>query len=104
LPLIFGLAVLSVLVMVASGGMALRVRKRSVVSGVEAMVGAEGIVLLVEPGGAWAQVHGERWQVRGPQDLAPGDRIRVLAVHGLRLDVERRAATQQQDKEPTHVS
>jgi membrane-bound serine protease (ClpP class) len=104
LPLIFGLAVLSVLVMVASGGMALRVRKRSVVSGVEAMVGARGIVLLVEPGGAWAQVHGERWQVHGPPDLAPGDRIRVLAVHGLRLEVERWSATQQQDKEPSHVS
>lgn len=103
LPLIFGLAVLSVLVIVASGGMALRVRKRAVVSGVEAMVGAEGIVLAVGPEGAWAQVHGERWQVQGPQDLAPGDRIRVLAVHGLRLDVERRAATEQQDKEPSHV-
>lgn len=103
LPLIFGLAAASVAVIIVGGGMALRARKRAVVSGVETMVGAEGTVLTAGPGGAWALVQGERWQVQGPQDLAPGDRIRVLAVHGLRLDVERRAATQQQDKEPSNV-
>ena len=68
------------------------------------MIGAEGVVLSTGPGGAWAMVQGERWQVSGPQDLAPGERVRVTAVRGLRLDVVRQAAAQQQEKEPSHVS
>jgi membrane-bound serine protease (ClpP class) len=72
LPLIFGLAIASVVIIIAGGGMAMRARKRAVVSGVEMMVGADGVVLSSGPGGTWAMVQGERWQVRGPEDLAPG--------------------------------
>ena len=44
-------------------------------------------VVAIEPGGAWALVRGERWQVRADAPLAVGQRVRVLAVRGLMLDV-----------------
>jgi membrane-bound serine protease (ClpP class) len=70
----------------------MRARRRPVVTGVEEIVGAEGVVLTAGPAGTWAQVHGERWQVRGPDDLAPGERVRVDSVDGLRLGVRRAPA------------
>ena len=88
LGLIVGLAGLSLLVIVAGGGMALRARRRPVETGREQMTGATGVVL--EGGAAgetWARVHGERWRVRSSAALVPGQRVRVLALHGLTLDV-----------------
>jgi membrane-bound serine protease (ClpP class) len=87
LPLLIGLAALSAVTIVAGGGMALRARRRPVASGAEQMIGSVGVVL--EPDGAetWARVHGERWKVRCGVALAPGQRVRVKAMHGLVLDV-----------------
>ena len=88
LGLIVGLAALSLLVIVAGGGMALRARRRPVETGREQMTGASGVVL--EGGAAgetWARVHGERWRVRSSSALSPGQRVRVLALHGLTLEV-----------------
>jgi membrane-bound serine protease (ClpP class) len=89
LALIFGLAASSAAVVLLGGGMALRARRRPVVSGREELVGAPGEVLSVGEtgGGAWAQVHGERWQVASPDVLKPGQRVRVLGMRGLTLDV-----------------
>lgn len=39
-------------------------------------------------GRAWAMVRGEAWQVHADQPLSAGQSIRVLAVRGLRLEVE----------------
>jgi membrane-bound serine protease (ClpP class) len=96
LPLVLGVALASAAVVLGGGSMALRARRRPVVSGAEELVGAEGVVLAAGPAGTWAQVHGERWQVRGPGDLAPGERVRVAGIDGLRLEVRRAAAA---DKE-----
>jgi membrane-bound serine protease (ClpP class) len=87
LALIFGLAATSAAVVLLGGGMALRARRRPVVSGAEELVGATGEVINVGESGAWAHVHGERWQVDGPGPLAPGQRVRVTGVRGLVLDV-----------------
>jgi membrane-bound serine protease (ClpP class) len=87
LALIFGLAATSAAVVLLGGGMALRARRRPVVSGAEELVGATGEVTNVGESGAWAHVHGERWQVAGPGPLAPGQRVRVTGVRGLVLDV-----------------
>jgi membrane-bound serine protease (ClpP class) len=87
LALIFGLAASSAAVVLLGGGMALRARRRPVVSGAEELVGATGEVIGVGEGGTWAQVHGERWQVAGPGPLAPGQRVRVTGLRGLTLDV-----------------
>ncbi|MFC5520110.1 NfeD family protein [Polaromonas jejuensis] len=88
LPLILALAATSAAVILLGGGMALKARRRPVVSGREEMTGAPGEVLEVADGEAWARVRGERWRVSSPQPLAPGQRIHVLGLHGLTLDVQ----------------
>lgn len=87
LPLIFGLAASSAAVVLLAGGMALRARRRPVVSGREELIGAQGVVLVGGDTGTWAQVQGERWNVTSPDPLPPGQRIRVVGMQGLTLDV-----------------
>lgn len=86
LTLILGLAASSVAVVGLAGGMALRARRRPVVSGREQLIGAQGVVLSVGDG-HWAEVHGERWHVSSEQPLHAGQRVRVLAMQGLTLQV-----------------
>lgn len=69
------------------GSMALKARRRPVVSGAEDMVGATGVVVASDAGGTWAEVRGERWRVNSAAPLQAGARVRVRALHGLRLEV-----------------
>jgi len=91
LVLILGLAASSAAMVFLGGGMALRARRRPVVSGQEEMIGAVGEVQDVDRESAWALVRGERWKVHSPATLAPGQRVRVLALHGLVLEVRAEA-------------
>jgi membrane-bound serine protease (ClpP class) len=71
------------------GGMALKARKRPVVSGSEELVGSPGEVLEDFDGkDGWARVHGETWRIRSKQPLTRGQRIRVVHMDGLIFDVE----------------
>lgn len=88
LPLVFGLAATSAAVVLLGGGMALRARRRPVVSGREEMVGSEGVVVgPADAASAWVQVHGERWRATSPDVLQPGQRVRVVGLDGLTLQV-----------------
>jgi membrane-bound serine protease (ClpP class) len=70
-------------------GMALKSWQRPVVSGREQMVGSNGEVLVDFDGkDGWARVHGETWRIRSKQPLVRGQKIRVLNMDGLILDVE----------------
>lgn len=79
------MAVASAALIFGVGGLALRARRRPVVSGREEMAGAAGTVVAIDAEGAWAEVRGERWRVRSDAPLAVGDRIHVTAVDGLTL-------------------
>lgn len=103
LALIVGLAASSAAVVLLGGGMALRARRARVVSGREDMIGAAGEVLAVDGGAAWALVRGERWQVQCPEALQVGQRVRVVALHGLVLDVRAETERDSTDKEAPHV-
>ena len=71
------------------GGMALKARKRPVVSGSEELVGSSGEVLEDFDGkDGWARVHGETWRIRSKQPLVRGQKIRVVRMDGLIFDVE----------------
>lgn len=98
LPLIFGIAVTAAAAVLMGGGMALRARRAPVVSGGEGLVGALGEVLLVQGDEVWAEVRGERWQVRSESPLLPGQRVRVLGLSDLvlqvRSDTENSSASQ----------
>ena len=88
LPLILALAATSAAVILLGGGMAMKARRRPVVSGREELPGAPGEVLEVADGEIWALIRGERWRVTSKQPLVSGQRIRVLGLHGLTLEVQ----------------
>jgi membrane-bound serine protease (ClpP class) len=97
LPLVVGLAVASAVIVLAGGGMALKARRRPVVSGRDNLLGATGEILEVNPGEIWAQVLGERWRVASTQPLAPGQRIRVLSLEGLTLQVQAESSSKPEE-------
>ncbi|WP_446903650.1 NfeD family protein [Burkholderia sp. YIM B11467] len=100
-PVIASLALGGGLLVAGVSSVALRARRRPVVTGAEAMVGSIGEVLddgllADQPHGAagpapsaagWARVHGERWRVASSVPLAAGCRVRVTGRHGLLLTV-----------------
>ena len=47
-------------------------------------------------GEAWAEVLGERWKVASDRPLVPGQRVRVLGLRGLTLEVQADAPIQYQ--------
>lgn len=59
-------------------------RRRRAHTGREAMVGSEAEVVDER----FVRIHGELWQARGLERRSPGDRVRVLRVDGLTLEVE----------------
>ncbi|HEY5999542.1 MAG TPA: nodulation protein NfeD, partial [bacterium] len=69
--------------------LALKARRRPPASGREGMVGAVGEALqdLAPTGNVF--VHGEIWSARGAGDVRKGDRVRVVAVNGLSLEVRK---------------
>ncbi len=69
-------------------GMAVRNRRRPVVSGREYLIGAPGVALEDFEGEGWARVQGETWRVRSPQPVRQGQALRVTAMQGLTLTVE----------------
>jgi len=99
-PLIAALTLFSAIFVFAVSSVALRARRRPVVTGSEAMIGSIGVVLDdgLLPGSdagaagsvsiGWARVHGERWRVTGPGPLAAGREVRVTGRRGLMLIVE----------------
>jgi len=84
---IAALAISSAAVIFGAGSFALRARRRPVVSGREALVGTEGTVTEVSGAETWAHVAGESWRVHSALPLTPGERVRVLSVQGLTLEV-----------------
>ncbi|MDH4612617.1 nodulation protein NfeD [Pseudomonas sp. BN102] len=90
LSVIITTAVASALLIFGILGMAVRARRRALVSGDAMLVGSQTTLLdLVanDPYSGWVQLQGERWQVRSDIPLQSGQRVRVLARNGLLLDV-----------------
>jgi len=87
LPLILGIGATSALFLIFIMGMVIRARDRPVVSGREELIGSTGEVTEDFEGVGWARVHGENWHVRSTARLRRGQRIRVVKVDGLTLDV-----------------
>ncbi|MDP2810579.1 MAG: nodulation protein NfeD, partial [Rhodocyclaceae bacterium] len=86
--LIAPLAATSALLSFAVATMALRARKRPVLTGAEELLGAAGEVLEDIETEGWARVHSETWRVQSRVPLARGAKVRVTARHGLILEVE----------------
>ncbi len=89
IPLVAGVAVSGVLATFIVAYLARRSFGARVVSGAEEMVGAPGKITDWTGGEGHVWVHGERWAASGAAGLAPGDKVRVTALDGLTLRVER---------------
>ena len=89
IPLVAGVAVAGVISTFIVAYLARRSFRARVVSGAEEMLGAAGKVTDWSGGEGHVWVHGERWAAAGAEGLAAGDRVRVTALDGLTLRVER---------------
>ncbi|OIO67725.1 MAG: serine protease [Zetaproteobacteria bacterium CG12_big_fil_rev_8_21_14_0_65_55_1124] len=88
LALILGVALSSAIFFILIIGMALKARRRPIVSGSEEMIGASGLATedFSEQGNVL--VHGESWQATSARPLLKGQHIRVVSRDGLTLTVE----------------
>jgi membrane-bound serine protease (ClpP class) len=69
-------------------GVAVRNRKRPVVTGREYLIGAPAEALEDFDAEGWARVQGETWRVRSGAPVRRGQRLRVKSIDGLVLTVE----------------
>jgi membrane-bound serine protease (ClpP class) len=81
-------AAISVLVFIFVIGMALKARRRPVVSGMEELVGGNAIVLEDFAGKGAVSIHSERWNAISDMPLHKGQQVKVKAIKGLILQVE----------------
>jgi membrane protein implicated in regulation of membrane protease activity len=65
-----------------------RVRRQKVQTGVDTLVGATGEVTDPLAPTGQIRVRGEIWEARASSELPRGSLVRVVAVHGLALEVE----------------
>ncbi|QKT02887.1 nodulation protein NfeD [Ectothiorhodospiraceae bacterium 2226] len=90
LPLIGAVALLSAVMLTVLLGMAVRARRRPVVSGAESLVGDHGVALgdfgAEQPG--YVRVQGEAWHAHSALPVRRGQAIRVIRMDGLSLEVE----------------
>lgn len=88
LPLVVALALTSLAFMMFVTGLALRQRRRPVVSGREQLLGSTGEALEAFAGEGRVHAHGETWSARSRVPLAAGQPVRITAIDGLVLEVE----------------
>ena len=86
--LIGGVAAASAAFLFLVAGVAVRNRRRPVVTGREHMIGASAEALEDFEREGWARVHGESWRVRSSGPVRRGERLHVTAIDGLTLTVE----------------
>ena len=86
--LVGGVAAASAAFLFLTIGIAVRNRRRPVVTGREQMIGASAEALEDFEQEGWARLHGESWRVRSNVPVRRGDRLQVTAIDGLTLTVE----------------
>lgn len=92
-------ALASVLVFIVVIGMAMRARDRPVVSGMEEMVGGEGVATVDFDGKGTILIHSEHWTALSDTPLKKGQRVKVTGMDGLTLQVEPLGTTTEEEKQ-----
>ncbi len=88
LPLVAAAAAGSIAFFLLILAMLLRARHRAVMTGAEALLGAEGEAVFWQGTEGRVRVLSEIWRARSADPLAPGARVRVIARDGLTVVVE----------------
>lgn len=85
--LITGIALTSALLLVAIASVALKTRRRAVVSGPDDMIGSIVEVREAVQHQGWVHLRGETWRVTSNMPLSQAQKVRVVARKGLTLEV-----------------
>ncbi len=82
-------ALTTALVLFLVVGLAVRARKRPLVSGLEAMLGQiTRVTILLDDGVVLVSAQGEQWRARSARPLRVGQQVKIVAIDGLTLAVE----------------
>jgi membrane-bound serine protease (ClpP class) len=87
-PLIVSLTLLTAVVLIGLIGMAIKARRRKIVSGSEELIGARGEVLEDFNGTGQILLHGEIWQANSDRPLKKGQKVVVQSRAGLVVFVQ----------------
>ncbi|MBD3654754.1 nodulation protein NfeD [Kangiella sp.] len=87
MPILIFVTIVSVILLSFVLSLAIRARHRPVVTGTDEMLSEIGIVEHDFEGKGWIKIHGEIWKARSSQPLKAGQRVKVVAVNDLDLDV-----------------
>lgn len=88
ISVIITFAVASVMMFVFVVGMAIKARRRPVVSGLEELVGGQATVINDFAHRGVVTIHSETWQAVSDSRLHKGQKVKVTDIHGLILKVE----------------
>ena len=88
-PVLGATVFVMVIVIIVTIRLALKIRKQSVTTGIDVLIGREGEVLIDFKQKGQVRIGGEIWAARSTDDVEQGDTVRVLAVDGLMLEVEK---------------
>jgi membrane-bound serine protease (ClpP class) len=88
LPLVIAVALSSAAFFMLVLAMAVKARRRPVVTGAEEVLGSQGRVIGWSGGAGRVRVRGEIWQASATAPLRRGQNIRVTALKGLTLEIE----------------
>lgn len=88
LSVILTFAISSVLVFVLLVGMAIKSRRRPVVSGAEQLIGANGLAMDDFDSDGMVFVHSESWEAKTNTPVEKDQQVRVTGLDGLTLSVE----------------
>lgn len=86
--LIITMALINALFFFGIIGMAIKSRRRKVVSGSEELIGMTGRALADFDDSGYIYVHSERWQAKTDKPIKKSQTVRVKAINGLTLTVE----------------
>lgn len=87
-PLIAGIALAAALVVLLSASFFARARRRPVVTGVDQLLDEPAIALAAFERSGPVRIRGEIWNAVARSRVQAGDRLRVIRVDGLTLEVE----------------
>lgn len=88
ISVIITFALISALIFILVIGMAIRARRRPVVSGLEEMIGGEAIVTDDFDHKGMVNIHSEFWQAVSDSPLRKGQLVKVIGISGLTLEVK----------------
>ena len=89
MPMIVAFALFSVGLLVFAMGLVLKARKQKLVTGLGHLLGLTVDVESLNEGGALVRADGELWQAESEDSLEKDDRVRVTAIEGLTLKVQK---------------